>query len=366
MNMPFDRPTLREINSRIQADLIAELAAIGESLLRHSVVKVQGTVYAGVAHGEYGAIQNAKDQLFILTADEEHLEKHGAEYGIPRDKGSKATGSAIAIGTTGLTIDAGKRLQSLTGNIYIIDSSVTLTAGTALISFTAENVGIDYNEDAGTILSFISPIAGINSTVTVDANAITGGGDVKEVEAYRLQLLNRKRTAPHGGALFDYINWALEYSGVTRAWAIEHYQGVGTIGLAFVRDNDSVILPSQAQLDAVKAYIIYHNDPNTNLETGMPVNTAGLYMIPLTYKTVNVTIKLQPNTTVVQQNIRSTLLDLFKTYGGPEQNIALSQMNEAISSAIGEIRHKIITPTDDEVAAVNQVHVLGDITFQDY
>jgi uncharacterized phage protein gp47/JayE len=236
--MPFDRPTLREINSRIQADLIAELAAIGESLLRHSVIKVQGKVYAGTAHGEYGAIQNAKDQLFILTADEEHLEKHGAEYGLPRNKGTKAIGTAIAIGTTGLIIDAGRRLQSLTGNIYIIDNAVMLVAGTANITFTAETVGIDYNEDAGTILSFISPISGINSTVTVDANAVTGGGDVEEVEVYRLRLLNRKRTAPHGGALFDYINWALEYSGITRAWAIEHYQGVGTIGLAFVRDND--------------------------------------------------------------------------------------------------------------------------------
>ena len=364
--MPFDRPTLREINSRIQADLLAELTGIGESLLRHSIIKIQGKVYAGVAHGEYGAIQNAKDQLFILTADEEHLEKHGAEYGIPRNKGTKAIGSAIVTGTTGLIVDSGRRLQSVTGNIYIVNESTILVGGTANIEFTAENVGVDYNEDAGTVLSFISPIPGINSTVTVDANAITGGANIKEVEEYRLQLLNRKRTAPHGGALFDYINWALEYSGITRAWAIEHYQGTGTIGLTFVKDNDSVILPSQAELDALKAYVIYHNDPNTNIETGMPVNTAGLYMIPLTFKTVNMTIKLQPNTATVQTNIRNTLIDLFKTYGGPEQTIALSQMNEAISSATGEIRHKIINPVDDETASVNQVHALGDITFQDY
>lgn len=364
--MPFDRPTLKEINSRIQEDLIAEMSGIGESLLRHAVIKVQGKVYAGTAHGEYGAIQNAKDQLFILSADEEHLEKHGAEYGLPRNKGTKATGSAVATGTTGLTIDKGRRLQSLTGNIYIINADVVLAGGTAVISFTAENVGLDYNEDAGTVLSFVSPIPGVNSTVTVDANAITGGGDVEKVEAYRLRLLNRKRTAPHGGALFDYINWALEYPGITRAWAIEFYQGVGTIGLAFVRDNDDVILPTQAQLDAVKAYIVYHNDPNTNLETGMPVTTSGLYMVPLSFKTTNMTIKLYPNTAAIQANVRSTLLDLFKTYGGPEQNIALSQMDEAISAATGEIRHKIITPIDDEVAAVNQVHQLGDLTFQDY
>jgi uncharacterized phage protein gp47/JayE len=365
--MPWERPTLREINTRIQSDLAANLDGIG-ALLRRSILKVQGKVYAGVAHEEYGAIQNYKDNLLISTADEEWLDKHGTEFGLPRNRGSKSTGSVIATGTTGLIIDKGSRLQSASGNIYIIDDAVVLVGGTVNVVITAENVGEEYNEDAGTILSFVSPVSGINSTVTVDGNALTNGTDIEEVEAYRTRLLNRKRAAPHGGTDFDYINWALEYGVVTRSWVIEHYQGVGTIGLAFVMDNDEeTIIPSAAEMTAVKNYIIYHNDPNTNLETGMPVTAkSGLFMIPLQFRTVNMTIKLYPNTATIQANVRERLVDLFRAYGGPQKIIALSQMNEAISSAAGEIMHKITIPIDDEVGAVNEVHLLGDITFQDY
>lgn len=364
--MPFSRPTLREIDERIQSDIASSLGGIS-TLLRRSIVKVQGRVYAGTAHGQYGAIQYYKDQLFILTADEEYLDKHGAEYGLLRNRGTKAVGSATVTGTTGTTIAAGTRLQSSSGNVYLVDTAIVLAAGTGTIDLTAEKVGTDYNEDAGVQLTFISPIAGVSSVATVDANALTGGGDVEGVEAYRTRLLNRKRTAPHGGADFDYVNWMLEYSGVTRAWLVEHYQGVGTIGLAFVRDNDSSIIPSSAERDAVKAYIISHTDPSTNLTTGMPVGAkSGLYMIPLTLKAINMTIKLYPNTAAVQSNVRERLLDLIKTYGGPEQNVALSQLHEAISAASGEVRHQIVTPTEDQVAAVCEVHALGDITFADY
>ncbi len=364
--MPWERPTLREINDRIQSDLASELPGIG-SLLRRSVLKINGKVYAGATHGEYGAIQYYKDQLFILTADEEWLDKHGSEYGFPRNQGTKAIGSAVVTGTSGLIVPAGTRLQSASGNVYIVDTSITLSGAVGIIELTAEYAGEDYNEDAGVELSFISPISGINSIATIDSGALTGGYDKEEVEAYRTRLLNRKRTAPHGGADFDYSNWALEYPGVTRAWTIEYYQGVGTIGLAFVRDDDTNIIPSSAEMEAVKTYIIYHTDPNTNSPTGMPVGgKAGLFMIPLNFRTVNMTIQIYPNTTDIQINVRERLLDLFKTFGGPAQRIALSQINEAISAAAGEVRHRITIPTDDEVAAVNEVHALGDLTFLDY
>lgn len=364
--MPFERPTLRTIDARIQADIASALGIA--ALLNKSIVKVQGRVYAGTAHEEYGAIQYYKDQLFILTADEEHLEKHGAEYGLPRSRGIKATGSAVVTGTPLLTVPAGTRLQSASGYIYNVDAAAVIAiGGTATIDLTADAVGSDYNEAAGVELSFISPISGINSVAIVDSGALTAGENIEGVEQYRLRLLNRKRTPPHGGADFDYINWVLEYSGVTRAWLIEYYQGVGTIGLAFVKDNSTPIIPTAAEMGLVRDYIIYHSDPNTNLETGMPVGAkSGLYMIPLNFRTVNLTIQVYPNTAAVQLNIRTKLLDLFKTYGGPEQNIALSQMNEAISAAAGEVRHRIVTPTDDVVAAVNEVHALGDLTFLDY
>jgi uncharacterized phage protein gp47/JayE len=89
-------------------------------------------------------------------------------------------------------------------------------------------------------------------------------------------------------------------------------------------------------------------------------------MIELNALAVNFNIQLEPNTSDVQTSIQSRLQDLINNYGGPEQNVALSQMTEAIGSAVGEIRHRIISPADDVVAAVNQVHTLGSLTFQAY
>ena len=89
-------------------------------------------------------------------------------------------------------------------------------------------------------------------------------------------------------------------------------------------------------------------------------------MIVCTAKTVNFTIQTSPNTETVQNSIRERLQDLFKASGGAAQTISLSEMYEAVTSAVGEGKSKIISPDDDSTAAVNQVHILGDITFGEY
>ena len=68
----------------------------------------------------------------------------------------------------------------------------------------------------------------------------------------------------------------------------------------------------------------------------------------------------------MQNSIRERLADLFKSSGGAAETISLSEMYESVTSAVGEGKSKIISPTDDSTAAVNQVHVLGDITFEEY
>jgi uncharacterized phage protein gp47/JayE len=114
-------------------------------------------------------------------------------------------------------------------------------------------------------------------------------------------------------------------------------------------------------------YIISHLDPDTNTIIGIPVTAqAGFVVVPIMAKTINMTIELYPNTSVIRASVIDRMQDLFKTRGGPGEIISLSQMYEAISSAVGEVRSKITYPYDDVSAAVNEVHILGDITFEDY
>lgn len=364
----FIRPTLTEIVERIKADIITRISG-ATTLLRRSILVVFAKAFAGACHLLYGNIEDNKDQLFITTADEEHLIIHGNEYGISRNAATKASGSITATGTDGINIPVNSELESTTGNTYLTDALGTISGGTASINITAKEAEEDSNEDAGAVLSFVSPIPGIDTTVTINTGGLTGGTDQEDIEDYRTKLLNRKRRPPHGGADFDYVTWMKEVSGVTRAWSIPLYQGVGTIGCAFVRDDDDDIIPSASEIAAVKAYIISHTDSLTGKIVGIPVTAeAGLYMITLTKLSMNITIEIYPNTSTIQSLVNSAIEQLIIEKGGPEQVIYKSQLNDVIASVSGEERHKVTLSNNSDYVTTssNQIHVLGTITYEDY
>lgn len=365
--MPFERPTLTELKTRIQADIETRVTG-GTIILRRAVLKILVTVFAGITHLMYGYLDYQAKQLHATTADTEGLANIGDEYGLHRGTAASATGSGTATGNNGISIPAGSELESTGGNIYTVDSEVTIAGGVATVDFTADVDGEDSNDDAGITLTFVSPIAGINTSVTVDSDGITGGGDEEEDDDYRERILLRKRQPPHGGAEFDYEKWALEVDGVTRAWATGEYQGIGTVGVAFVRDNDSdSIIPDETERAEVEAYIIEHTDPASGETVGIPVTAEpGLFIIELQPLTINFTIGLYPNTTAVQNAVTAEIEDLLLREGGPGETIYISLIDEAISLADGEERHRLSIPAADQTAATNQVHILGTITFIDY
>jgi len=364
--MPFTRNSLSEIASRIVSDFQTRITG-ATSLLRRSVLNVIARVNAGMFHLQYEYLDYQARQLFVSTADEAGLEAHASEYGITRKAAVAATGSGTVTGTNGIVIPAGTELQSTDEQVYTTDEAATIAAGTATLDFTASVVGEDGNDDPAITLTFVSPIAGVSTSVTVDADGISEGAD-EEIDAdLRERILTRKRQPPHGGAYFDYEAWAKEVSGVTRAWSFPQYQGIGTIGVGFVRDDDDSIFPSASEIATVRAYIVEHEDPGTGKTVGCPVTAEpGLYMVTLTPLSVDFNISIYPNTTAVQTSITANLTDLIEREGGPEQTLYLSKIGEAISLATSEARHKLNAPIIDTTATATQVHVLGTVTFGDY
>jgi len=366
--MPFTRPTLAEIVSRIISDFRTNITG-ATTFLRRSVINIMGKVFGGAVHGLYGHLEYQKNQLFVSEADTEYLDTHGGEYGVARTAATYAVGSGGATGTDGTTILAGTQLVSGSGIVYEVDSNVTIAAGIAVVDFTAniEYPGAQGNDDPGIVLAFVSPIVGVDSTITVDANGITGGTDEESDDNYRDRILERKRQAPHGGASFDYVAWAKEVAGTTRAWSIPLYMGIGTIGLAFVRDNDDDIFPSELLRDTMKTYIISHTDPITGVAVGIPVTAEpGLFIIELEPLTINFTIAIYPNTVQVQAQVLEKLEALFLESAAVGSVLALSQCSAAISSAVNEVRHRILYPTEDISPSTSQLPVVGTLTFQDY
>jgi len=364
--LSFSRPSLTELCDRISSDFETRITGVG-SLLRRSILKIMAKVYGGAIHLCYGFLKYTVDQLFVLTADENNLNTHATEYGLSRESATKATGTGAATGTAGVEIPVNTKLQSTTGEVYLIDDTYTVGAGgTVNINFTAQVAGVDSNNDAGITLSFVSPIVNINSSVTVDSDGISGGTDEEYVEDLRDRLLTRKRQPPHGGSQADYVTWAKEVSGVTRAWCLPAYNGLGTIGVAFTRDDDTSIIPDATERNTVEEYIIEHIDPASGETVGIPVGAqTGLTVITLVSQSIDFTIRLSSNTTTIQTAIENELEDLLYRKGGPGETIYLSQINEAITSAQYNFNAVLVSPNADITSTNTQVPILGTITFED-
>ena len=345
-------------------------------MLRRCVLKTQAWVYGGACHLMYGYLDYIVNQIFVSTADSIYLSILGSENDCPKNAAVAATGSCATTGTTGILIPMGTELQSTANNIYITNSDVTIVGGTATLAFTAKDADATSNDSAGITLTFVSPIVGVSSTATVDSSRITGGEDEETDDAYRARILFKKRNPSKGGCRTDFSNWVKEVSGNTRVWVFcpgdTAFTGVnGQVQVVFTRDNDTpypwAILPTAGEIATTLAYLIQHTDPLTGLAVGVPVTMAnGILMLTPAIQYCNFDISISPNTTAVQNAITTELANLLYNNGGPGQTIYKSQIDEAISAAVGEDRHLLNFPVGNITSTITQIPVMGTMTWSSY
>ncbi|MBG3878709.1 baseplate J/gp47 family protein, partial [Desulfovibrio oxamicus] len=210
------------------------------------------------------------------------------------------------------------------------------------------------NAASGISLTLTSPVSGVQATGTVAAGGIIGGLDAEDDDSLRARVLRRIQEPPQGGKAADYVTWALEVPGVTRAFVYPLHMGGGTVGVAVVND-DAVDGPiPEAELVAdVQAY----------LDTMRPV-TAEVFAFAPTPLVVNVDLRVTPNTEAVRAAATAELRDLFARESEPGATIYLSHITEAISLAPGEQDHVVLAPAADVVPAAHEMPVLGTITYE--
>jgi len=364
--MPFQRPTLTELVDRISSDIETRVTG-GSSLLRRSVLKVLARVYAGAIHLLYSYLGYQAEQRFVTQADEAGLDDLADEYGINRKAATFAQGNCGVTGSTGATILAESELSTEDGIIYTVDEAATIAGGVATIAVTAVVAGADSNQDSGTELTFTSPPVGVATTATVDASGLTGGVDEESDSDLRARLLLRKQYPPYGGCSYDYSKWMKENAGVTRTWVFAGYNGLGTVGCAFVMDNSTPYIPSAATMATMREYLVEHSDPATGRTVGIPLGAEpGLSMIALTEQIVDFNISIYPNTLTVQTAVEAELEDLFLREGGPSETIYLSDIQGALGNIASLERFTVTSPIVDTTVASNKIHAVGTITFSDY
>jgi len=349
--MPFSRPDLPTLINRAEADIETRLPG-ADARLRRSNLNVLARVHSGAAHGLYGYLEWIARQVIIDTADGDMLERHASIWGVERKAASPAVGNVTVTGTHGAIVPADSTLARSDGVQYTTDVEVTISGGTATIAVTAVDGGQAGNASAASSLSFDTPIAGVSATATVAVGGLTGGADIEADDDLRARLLARIQQPPHGGASYDYIAWALEVPGVTRAWVYPAELGLGTVTVRFVRDDDASPIPDAGEVTAVQDYI----------DSVRPVTADVTVVAPIAVP-LNFSIDLTPDTAAIRAAVEAELRDLLLRESEPGATILLSHIREAISLASGENDHVLAAPTANVTHAVGEMATFGTITW---
>lgn len=355
--MAFSRPSLATLVGRARSDLRSRLGLSGP-LLRRRMSDVVASSWAGVAHLMHGYLDWRARQIFATTAEKEALYEQAGMYGIYPTAATFAAGTVTATGVDESVIPvAGTFLIGPGGVRYRVTAEAEIDGGTAEVAIEAVIAGAGGNLDEGEALSFESPIDGVDAGVVVAAGGIAGGFDQQDPEGVRTRLLLRKREPPTGGSDQDYKAWALAVAGVTRAWVYRHEDGLGTVAIRCVLDNEDPIFPDSGKIEEVQAKI----------DAERPT-TAEVTVKATTGLAVDFTLSVVPDTAAVKNAVEAELADLFRRVGAPGNGaglgtVLLAQIRTAIGVASGVEDYDLAVPSADVVPGVGELAVLGTVTW---
>lgn len=355
--MPFSRPSLAELITRIGGDLRGRLE-IGGPLLRRAMADVLAAVWAGGVHTLYGFLDWLAKQLFADSAEREQLLRAAALYGITPTPATFATGNVTATGTNGSSILAGTILRLDAATSYSVVTGQVIASGTATLPVKAVLAGAAANLAATATLTFETPVAGVTSTATVATGGIAGGVDEEGTEEVRDRYKLRLQEPPEGGADQDYEAWALAVAGVTRAWVYPSELGLGTVVVRFVLDGDLVsIFPDAGEVAAVQAA----------LDAQRPITAVATAVAP-TNLAVAFTIHIVPDNADTRAAVTAELADLLFRVAEPGNGagrgtVLLSQISTAIGVAEGVTDYTVTVPAANVVPGTGQLPTAGTITW---
>lgn len=341
----------------MRADFESRLSIQSGSLVRRSMANVLAIVWSGAAHMVYGSIDWLSDQLFAETAEREFLIPMGENINVIVTAAVAANGILDATGTDPNTIPNGTIYVRDDGATYTTTALVTMSGGVASPPVTADVAGQAGNMATGDILTLQSPLTGIDAIATVDADGITGGTDVEDTEDLRARIKQRRRETPRGGTDADYEAWALAVAGVTRAWIYRHEDGLGTVKVRFVRDDDVPIIPDGGEVTTVQTALDAERPTTAEVTAAAPVDD------PVAF-----TIAITPDTSALRTAVETELDDLFFRDAAPGDGagfgeVLLSQMQVAVGNTTGITDYTISVPAADYTPALGDLPTVGTITW---
>lgn len=348
--MPYTRPPLKTLLDQTSSEMESRLPGV-LARVRRSLAGVIARVIAGAVWALYGYAEWLDRQKWPDLCDAEFLDWHGARWKVTRKEASKATGTVRFTGVDGSLVPLGTIIQRVDAVQYETTLAGAIAGGQALIAAQAVVAGQAGNTAINTALTLGSPVPGVVAAATANT-AFSNGSEIEGNESYRARILARIRKPPQGGSKPDYVAWALEVAGVTRAWPYPGEQGAGTVVLRFVRDGDATPIPDAAEVAAVQTYV----------DALRPVTAALIVVAPVAVP-VNFTLSVTPNTAPVKAAVEAELKALILRDAAPGVALKISHVREAISIAAGEDDYVLTVPAADVAMATGQMATMGVITW---
>ncbi|WIA55465.1 baseplate J/gp47 family protein [Sphingobium sp. WTD-1] len=348
--MSFQRPTLTQLITRAQDDINGKLPG-ADSRLRRNVLDVLARVHAGAMNGLYGMID---DRARFLPDPKypDTVTGWASRLGIVRKAAIAATGAVTLAGTNGAVAPAGSILVRADGVRFATMALATIAGGTASVAVTCEDGGAAGAMAAGQTLTFQSPASGVQAVATVAVGGIIGGSDEETIEQLNDRVWERLRNQPAGGKSGDYVRWAKEIAGVTRAWPYPNWNGLGTVKLLFVMDGREDIIPDPGTVALVAAKIAEERPVTAEVTVEAPIA-----------QPLNFTIALTPDTAATRASVEAELRDLIARDAIPGGTVLVSRMRESISIAPGELDHVLTSPTTNQTADAGKILTFGAIAW---
>jgi uncharacterized phage protein gp47/JayE len=242
-------PTTAAIKAQIIADIEG---AIGQTIpiLPVAFVRVLAGALAGVTSIQDRYIAWNYRQIFPGTADLESLIRMGERLPIVLRASVAAIHTITISGDDDTAVPAGT-LWSVGSLVYQQVALVTIAGGVAAAEVECLTAGDNTTQANGTALTLPSPVPGITGAVV--ASTIVTGEDSETTEEFRARIIERMKRQPQGGAIGDYVAWALEVAGIVKAFV--DLVGTDVVVYPLIAISGSARVPGSTKLDEVEAYL---------------------------------------------------------------------------------------------------------------
>ena len=368
--MAWVTPSLQEITTEVIRGFNAGLTGADAALARNNLYPV-AKVFAGHLHELHGAYDYAARQAFVLTCDDDFLDRHGAEMkpAVSRKPATSASGTVTVTALGAATVATGAVFTRSDGRRFIVQSGLVFaSAGSAAATVAAELPGAAGNTAGGAVLT---PTSGVTGTVTlaVSVSGLGAGADIEGDEAYRSRLLFAKAFPEHAGAPADWLRYTLAVPGVTRAYIDPLAAGRGTVVVYpffdLARPNG---IPLEADRLAVQNALASARpgagQPIVRIAEAVPVNVTITGLLPATPE-VQLAVSSEIAATFARQSRPAGLSALHGSmpFLATAQTFSRSWIWQAAANASGEERHVVSAPSSDVVLSEGRVATLGTVSF---